>query len=115
MLDPEISTRVTDFNKKLEDRLDDNNFRLEGEDNALAYLDVDGDLANAMDPAYGDNTPSDEEYGTMGNVKSNDVEEYDEDTYDRYIGAQFRLDNSDDGGRLATVRRRVKDFKTATW
>ena len=110
MLDPEISTRVTDFNKKLEDRLDDNNFRLEGEDNALAYLDVDGDLANAMDPAYGDNTPSDEEYGTMGNVKSNDVEEYDEDTYDRYIGAQFRLDDSDDGGRLATVKRRVKDY-----
>jgi hypothetical protein len=113
MLDPAILAQVTTFNERLEKRLDDTNFTLIGDDEALAYTDTTGDLPQwdlLEDPAYGDMTPDDDDYGDSIKATSPDADEIDDETYDKFIGASFMLDDREGGGNLATVTRRVRDY-----
>ena len=83
------------------------NFELDDEYDNFATPDVD--------PAYGDNTPTDAQYGSMATELKNDLPEEDEikeaKVYDKYIGVRIVLDeNTNDGDNLATVKRRVTDM-----
>lgn len=104
MRNPEIKKQIDEFDRKLNERMDDTNFT-NPEATDFAIQDLEDDQA-----AYGDGTqtPGDEEYGDM--VKANErPEEDDVDAYDKYIGAEVFLDDRNDGGAKATVKRRVRD------
>ena len=104
--DPAISALAESFNSALAQRLDDTNF--DNPDLAYFHLpDEDDDILHVeqVNPAYGDRTPTDEDYGdTMHpDIRPNDDEI---DSYDKYIGAEIILD----GDKRATVKRRMTDF-----
>ena len=104
--DPAISALVERFNSTLTNRLDDTNF--DNPDIANFHLpDEDDDILRdgQMDPAYGDNTPTDEDYGDSMCLEERPNDD-DIDSYDKYIGAEIILD----GDRRATVKRRMTDF-----
>ena len=46
----------------------------------------------------------------MVQEETKDVDDIDDATYDQFVGATFRLDDSNNGGNLATVKRRVTDI-----
>jgi hypothetical protein len=104
--DPSISTQVEAFNAALTQRLDDSNF--DNPDVAHFHLTDETDhllYTTQVDPAYGDNTPTDEDYGdTM--LPDSRPEDDDIDSYDKYIGAEIIID----GDKRATVKRRMTDF-----
>lgn len=111
LLDNDIKAQIDAFNEQLQTRLDDTNFELPTMD-AFALEDDEYDLPQE-DPAYGDNTPNDDEYGDMiaPEAIADADEAMDPEVYDKYIGARVILDaGTNSGGNLATVRRRVTDF-----
>ena len=121
---PEIKAQVDEFNKKLGERLNDENFRISDDfyvEDFYDEFDADGNnltnygrsgldfYLNEDDPAYGDkeNTPPDEEY-EMSREKP---EADDIDDMDKYIGAKIVLDQNNPGNlATAVVKRRVTDF-----
>ena len=111
MLEPEIMNQIEEFNETLTTRLDDSKFGIAGMGN-FRLEDEEFDLPQWY-PAYGDNTPTDEEYGNMTRpVPLAEAEdEIDPDTYDKYIGVKVVLDDSTNrGGNLATVKSRATDI-----
>ena len=102
MLDPAISQQVENFNNALDSRLDDTNFKILGMGN-FALDEDDYDLPQS-DPASGDNTPSDEEYGTeMVTTPLGEAEEIEPEVIDKCIGAKYILDEATNNGKnLAT-------------
>ena len=112
MLDPDIAGQIEQFNEKLNARLDDTNHAIEQIDGVSFDYKDDLPQWDAWDPAYGDDstTPTDSEYGNMVQEETKDVDDIDDATYDKFIGATFRLDDSNNGGNLATVKRRVTDI-----
>ena len=110
ILDPTISASIEKFNEALNKRLDDTNFIIAGGTGFLLQED-DYDLPR-WDPAYGDHTPTQEEYGPMGNeTPLADAEDrIDAEMYDKYIGAKIVLDEeSNNGGNIGTVKRQATD------
>ena len=112
MLDPDIAGQIEQFNEKLNARLDDTNHAIEQIDGVSFDYKDDLPQWDAWDPAYGDDstTPTDSEYGNMVQEETKDVDDIDDATYDQFVGATFRLDGSNNGGNLATVKRRVTDI-----
>ena len=86
MLDSNIASQIEGFDKTLNERLDDSNFTLPSVGN-FAFDKDHYDLPQ-WDPAYGDNTPDDDEYGPkMHTVPLGDADDLEPDVYDKYIGA----------------------------
>ena len=109
MSNPEIAKQIETFNEALDDRMDDTNFHLEGIPD-LEYCEDDFDLPQ-WDSAYGDFTPGDAEYGDVKQEGLADADDLGPEVYDRYIGAQIILDdNANNGGNIATVKRRTTDL-----
>ena len=127
MLDPDIKRDILQFDVELRERLNDENFKLESNLNNYSVRDVCDDFFKPYgDPAYGDNTPEDEEYGNMstefrtfvdakGKVHVHDdstetVNIDEPDVYDKYIGCRVVMDEAtNSGGNLVTVKRRATD------
>ena len=112
LLDDNIKSEVDRFTETLNTRLNDDNFRLPGIDGyMLEDVDDEFDLPQ-WDPAYGNNTPGDNEYGDMMTEPLADAEDdIDPEVYDKYIGAKVVLDEgTNSGGNLATVKRRTTDI-----
>ena len=116
ILDADISAQITEFNQNLTKRLDDTNFILmPGNQNFEVDDEYDDFAAPDDDPAYGDNTPTEAQYGSMATEFTNVLPDEDEikeaEVYDKYIGVRIVLDeDTNDGGNLATVKRRVTDM-----
>lgn len=121
-LEADVQKDIDAFNKAVEERLDDTNFHLPNAEGGFTLAD-EYDLPK-WDPAYGDNTPTADEYRKYdenGNPvdpgepiadadELNDVNFEDAEVYDKYIGAKFLLDElTNNGGNLATVARRATD------
>ena len=117
--DPNIKSRVEEFNTNVNERLDDTNFRLP----SFEEFSMIDDYNIPEDPAYGDvdTTPTDEEYlktlkdgTTIPNPFSNN-DDKDVDNYDPFIGATIKLtDAENNGGDIATraiVKRRATDLE----
>ena len=127
MLDPNIQQEITVFNKTLTERLDDTNFKLVHDLNNYSVDDVNDDFCKPyLDPAYGDNTPTESEYATIAKEfdtfvdakgKVHDVDDStatidisEPDVYDTYIGCKVVMDEgTNDGGNLVTVKKRATD------
>lgn len=104
MRNPDIAGQIVEFNEKLDDSLDDANFKLDPDGPGIEdFHDT------SSDPAYGDgsNTPDDSEYD-MSRPKP---EADDIDNRDPYIGAQIILDDLNPGN-LATFKRRFTDVNS---
>ena len=101
--DRDIANRIEEFDETLRTRLDDTNFKLQGDSDF--YMEDFYD--DSDDPAYGDgsNTPGDREYDMS--AEKQDMDEI--DSIDKYIGAQIILDDQHPSN-LATVKRRVTGF-----
>lgn len=110
MLDNDIATQIESFHNTLSERLDDSNFTLPSVGN-FAFDEDHYDLPQ-WDPAYGDNTPNDDEYGNeMHTTPLEDADDLEPDAYDKYIGARVVLDEAtNNGGNIATVKRRATDI-----
>ena len=103
---PDIKRKVDEFTTKVNDRLDEENFRLPQFDE-FGLID---DWDFPIDPAYGDSktTPSDDEYNKDGrDSKSNpwqgDDTDDDIDNCDPFIGATLKFTrDQNNGGDIAT-------------
>ena len=79
ILDVDISAQITEFNQKLTKRLDDTNFVLMPGNQNFEIDDEYDDFADPdVDPAYGDNTPTEAQYGSMATEFTNDLPDEDE-------------------------------------
>ena len=110
MANPKIKKQVKAFNEAIEVRLNDTNFQLPNM--GPFTLEDEGYDLPSWDPAYGNNTPDDSEYGGMvEDTPLADAEEVDDpEVYDKLIGAKVVLDEfSNAGGNIATVKRRATD------
>ena len=87
-LDMDVKARIDEFNKEVKERLKDDNFM--NKDLAFYYLDDD-----LYDPAYGDEltTLTDDEYGSMIMDDKLDVDDIDDDAFDKYLGATIYRDD----------------------
>ena len=66
ILDPDVSAQIKEFNQKLIERLDDTNFVLmSGNQNFELDYKYDAFATPDVDPAYGDNTSRDAQYGPI--------------------------------------------------
>ena len=110
-LDPNISQQIEDFNERVNDRLDDTNFKLSNDEGGFTLVD-EYDLPQ-WDSAYGDNitTPTDAEYGgNPDDVPMKDIDDIEPETYDKYIGAKIILnEDQNNGGNIATIKHRATD------
>lgn len=97
---PDVKRQVDTFNKRFEERLNDDNFHLPANDYDF-YLD---DLYD--DTAYGDasNTPTDEEY----KMPEDRPEADDVDSYDKFIGATFLIDPNKNDANVGTKAKVIK-------
>jgi hypothetical protein len=105
-LHEDTKKRIERFNEKLEERLDDTNFILQGENGVdLKFLEdlVDGDGIDAM--VGGDNTPTDEEYGDM---LIDERPEEDEEAIDKYLNVELTMGVGTDDERRGRVVKRSK-------
>ena len=110
MLQPTIAKLIESFHEALETRLDDKNFAIEG---MKGYSIEDECDLPQWDTAYGDNDPTNNEYGDMSPFEplADAEDEIDPEVYDKYIGAKMILnDTADGGGNVATVKSRVTDI-----
>jgi hypothetical protein len=112
-LNPDTKTKIELFNKELDERLDDTNFALPGEEGVdLKFLeDIDDDnLFGSM--AYnnllgiGGVTPTVEEYGDM--VFEERPEDDDEEAIDKYLNMELILGAGTDDQRRGRVVKRAR-------
>jgi hypothetical protein len=97
--DDVLKKRINEFEETLEEQLDNENFQSEEVDVDF-YLE---DVEIAEDDA---NTPTDEEYGDMIQEEKKDhVDEFDNDVYDRYLGAELNINRGDGEIRGRVVKR----------
>jgi hypothetical protein len=109
-LDESISRRLREFQRELDERLNDAGFVIDNifeKENVLQDEDLDDD------PAYGDgsHTPTDEEYRMHTKPPERpDEDEIESEAYDKYLGAEMLVDFGVEGRKRATVKQRVRDF-----
>jgi hypothetical protein len=108
MRNPDIAEQVKVFNEKLTERLDDTNHILP--DDGLGLGDLE-DLMTSVNVLSGIlDKDGDGDTCDPPEVVKDYWDDADIDTYDKFIGAKIRLtDAADNGGNLATVKRRVTD------
>ena len=88
-IEPSKEQQIETFNKTLDERLDDTNFRLTGDmDISRLYLD------DKDDPDKRTNIPTDEEYGDM--LFEPRPDEDDEESVDKYLNMELILDLGND-------------------
>jgi len=106
-LENDTKKKIEEFNQRLEERLDDTNFILQGEDGVnLRMLEdiTDEDGIGAM--AEGGITPTEEEYGDMLVEERPDIE--DDEAIDKYINMELTMGVGTDDERRGRVVKRSK-------
>ena len=110
-LDVDIKQQIDEFNERLNERMDDTNFKIKHDEGGFTLVD-EYDLPQ-WDSAYGDHesTPTDAEYGgNPDDVPLKDIDDIEPETYDKYIGARVILnEEQNNGGNIATIKRRATD------
>ena len=101
-LQADIRKQIDEFNQKLEDRLDDANFRLNIDEEAdLSFLeDIEIDDSGGATTEHGV-APDDEEYGDM--LRGERPEDDDEEAIDRYLNMELIMDVGTSGERRGRV------------
>ena len=106
-LQADIRKQIDEFNQKLEDRLDDANFRLNIDEEAdLSFLeDIEIDDSGGVTTEHGV-APDDEEYGDM--LRGERPEDDDEEAIDRYLNMELIMDVGTSGERRGRVIKRSR-------
>ena len=104
-LDPTFSARITEFSKKVEVRLNNQNF-VNPAGNDMYIDDIDG--ADAAAHGDGSNTPTDKNYGDMITEARPEIYNIDSDIYNKYIVAEVMMDVPGEGPQRETVKHRVE-------
>ena len=106
LMDTEMAKRIKEFDEDLEKRLDDTKF-VNPEVSELYINEMD----DADDVAHGDgsNTPSGEEYVDMKTDERPKQDDIDNESYDKYIGAEVMIDVPGEGASRVTINRRVEN------
>ena len=102
MATDEMKARVSTFDNRLTERLDDSNFVIPLP-NGVFYLQ-DDDIDAVPDLTH---TPPDEEYGDMLQRDRLEADETEFETFDKYIGAEFFVNNNGEYV-LAKVLKRAR-------
>ncbi len=89
MATDEMKTRVSTFDNRLTERLDDSNFVVPLPDGVIYLQDDDIDAVPDLT-----NTPLDEEYGDMLQRDRLEADETEFETFDKYIGAEFFVNDN---------------------
>jgi len=100
---PEIKNRIDDFNEKVTRRLDDANFRLDPGVNFIV------DDLNEL-PAY-DEEPDDDDDDNDDDNGRPDIDDYGAEYYDKFIGAEVKLQRGPDQIK-GRVKKRARDDET---
>eukprot|EP00957_Ditylum_brightwellii_P019321 1458209-Ditylum_brightwellii.AAC.1 len=103
-LDIDIKKWIDEFNEVVNTMLRDDNFQ--NKEFLQFYLDN-----KLEDAAYGDgsNTPDDTEYGDMAkDVSCPEQDDMDDNTYDKYIGAEIEVEGLDGECKRGMVKNRKK-------
>jgi len=98
MRDDILKKRIDEFEETLEERLNDENFQSE-------ETDVDFYLEDVEIAEDDPNAPTDDEYGDMIQEEKKDVDEFDNEAYDRYLGAELSINRGDGVIRWRVVKR----------
>ena len=99
MRDDILKKRIDEFEETLEEQLNNENFQSE-------ETDVDFYLEDVEIAEDNPNAPTDAEYGdTIQEEKKKDVDEFDNDAYDRYLGAKLSINRGDGEIRGRVVKR----------
>jgi hypothetical protein len=109
-LQEDTKKHIEEFNRKLEERLDDANFTLEGdEDVDLAYLeDIEADENPGVN-VEGGVMPSAEEYDDM--VTEERPEDDDEEAIDKYLNMELIMDVGTENERRGRVVKRSRGLE----
>ena len=101
-LQADIRKQIDEFNQKLEDQLDDANFRLNIDEEAdLSFLeDIEIDDSGGVTTEHGV-APDDEEYGDM--LRGEQPEDDDEEAIDCYLNMELIMDVGTSGKRRGRV------------
>jgi hypothetical protein len=98
MRDDILKKRIDEFEETLEQRLNDEKFQSE-------ETDVDFYLEDVEIAEDDPNAPTDEVYGDMIQEEKKNVDEFDNDAYDRYLGAELSINREDGEIRGRVVKR----------
>jgi len=98
MRDDILKKRIDEFEETLEEQLNDDNFQSE-------ETDVDFYLEDVEIAEDNPNAPTDKEYGNMIQEEKKDVGEFDNDAYDRYLGAELSINGGDGEIRGRVVKQ----------
>ena len=88
MRDYVLKKRINEFEETLEERLNDENFQSK-------ETDVDFYLEDVEIAEDDPNAPTDGEYGDMIQEKKKDVNEFDNNGYGWYMGAELSINRGD--------------------
>ena len=100
MRDDILKKRIDEFEETLEERLNDENFQSE-------ETDVDFYLEDVEIAENNPNAPTDEEYGDMIQEEKKDVDKFDNNAYNWYLGAKLSI-NRGDGEIWGRVVKRAR-------
>ena len=98
MRDDILKKHIDEFEETLGEQLNDENFQSE-------ETDVDFYLEDVEIAEDNPNAPTNEEYGDMIQEEKKDVDEFDNDAYDGYLGAKLSINRGDGGIRGRVVKR----------
>jgi hypothetical protein len=109
-LPADTKKKIEDFNAKLEERLDDANFVIDGDGEFdtmyLEDMDYDDNPGVAVD---GGVTPSEEEYGDM--LIDDRPEDDDEEAIDKYLNVELTMGIGSDSERRGRVTKRSRGME----
>jgi hypothetical protein len=88
MRDDVLKKRINEFEETLEEQLNDENFQSK-------ETDVDFYLEDVEIAEDDPNAPTDGEYGDMIQEKKKDVNEFDNNAYGWYLGAELSINRGD--------------------
>jgi hypothetical protein len=110
-LQEDIKKRIDEFNKKLEEKLNDKNFLLFNEGFQGMYIEDIEDLMESHSGVIHEeaNTPSDEDYGE--NFPPERPEDDDEEAIDKYLNAEWILGVGTNDERRGRVVKRARNLE----
>lgn len=91
---PNSKAQIDEFDRRLKERLDDDNFQIDLPDGMDSFRLPDVNLPEELDNRDEKNIPSDAEYGDM--LFGERPEDDDEDAIDKYIGMELVMDAGTD-------------------
>jgi hypothetical protein len=112
ILDKVMDERISDFNRAINDRLDDTGYVIDNLLDTANILQDEGELY-PEEAAYGDgsNTPTEDEYRMEQNPPDRlDEDDIDSEAYDKLLGAEVMVDFGMEGKKRATVKSRARDY-----